>query len=61
MTCERDASDGKPSDGWHCLGRENLEFHSGTHDIVYRFRSNAYTIPGHFNGVLLRSAPEPSP
>lgn len=61
MTCERDASDGKPSDGWHCLGRENLEFHSGTHDVVYRFRSDAYTIPGHFNGVLLRAEPTQSP
>ena len=57
MTYARDASDGKLSDGWRWNGRENLEFHSGTHDFVIRFRSDAYTIPGHFNGVLLRAAP----
>ena len=57
MTYARDASDGKLSDGWRWNGRENLEFHSGAHDFVIRFRSDAYTIPGHFNGVLLRAAP----
>ncbi|MBQ9727089.1 MAG: serine/threonine protein kinase [Kiritimatiellae bacterium] len=61
MTYARDASDGKLSEGWRWNGRENLEFHSGAHDFVIRFRSDAYTIPGHFNGVLLRAAPALSP
>lgn len=61
MTQDYDAADGSLSDGWHWIGRENHHFHSGTHDIVFRFRSDAYTIPGHFNGVILRAAPTQSP
>ena len=57
MMTDHDAADGRLSDGWHWFGRENNWFYAGTHDIVLRFRCNSYTIPGHFNGVLLRAAP----
>ena len=57
MMTDHDAADGRLSDGWYWFGRENNWFYAGTHDIVIRFRSDVYTIPGHFNGVLLRAAP----
>ena len=57
MVNESDATDGKLSDGWHVLGPGNWDFYDGAKTIILRFRCNSYTIPGHFNGVLLRAAP----
>ena len=38
-------------------GPGNWDFYDGAKTIILRFRCNSYTIPGHFNGVLLRAAP----
>ena len=57
MGAEYDATDGRLSDGWHFLGRENLELYGGSNDVVLRFRCDSYALPGHFNGVILRAAP----
>ena len=61
MGAEYDATDGRISDGWHFLGRENLELYGGSNDVVLRFRCDSYALPGHFNGVILRAAPTLSP
>jgi len=54
-----DAEDGKIPDRWHWFGRENHWLYGGSNELVIRFRSDSYAIPGHFNGVLLRAAPAP--
>ena len=56
-----DAEDGKIPDRWHWFGRENHWLYGGSNELVIRFRSDSYAIPGHFNGVLLRAAPTQSP